>query len=236
MIRKLVRAATLFALAAALIVPIGLTLLVVAGVARADEVDDWYATVCGNDGQVFKWLARGAVGVAGAAILANFKTIQGWPVVGPLVNFVGLNWASFLRQAAQASADAAKKTSAVLFALIAAGIVLSACSQATMQRDVAKIDSVAANAKADLAALQPVLKHLCAAGSVAGGAALAIAPTAGGDAATVADIQKSVDSLGLVCADTDPANLAQDVATAQALYQRIVAKTPVVAAAAPAKT
>jgi hypothetical protein len=100
-------------------------------IAHADAVDDWYAAVCGDNGLVFKRIAYLGLAVIAASGLANFKSLLGVPVLGPVINFVALNWRELLSAASKAAADQGKKA-VMLLAVIGASVALSACNLASV--------------------------------------------------------------------------------------------------------
>ncbi len=73
---------------------------------------DIATTLCSDNASLLRTIVQwafNAISVIGAgAIASNSKTLQNVPYLGPILNFVGANWASWLRQAA---ANAAVKKS-----------------------------------------------------------------------------------------------------------------------------
>lgn len=65
---------------------------------------DAFSQVCADDGFLLRWGFRALMTIGGGAILANVGPLARSPYIGPLVNFIGANWVSWLRQAAQRSA------------------------------------------------------------------------------------------------------------------------------------
>jgi hypothetical protein len=96
-------------------------------IAHADAVDDWYAAVCGDNGLVFRRIAYIGMAVIGASGLANFKSLLGVPVLGPVINFVALNWRELLTAASNAAGQG--KKAIMLLAVSGLGVDLSACAQ-----------------------------------------------------------------------------------------------------------
>lgn len=70
--------------------------------------EQWYGFVCGSDGLVLRWFVHlctwvfGPIGVG--AILANSKTLQKIPGFNVVLNYVGANWAGWIREAAARAA------------------------------------------------------------------------------------------------------------------------------------
>ena len=162
---------------------IAATMLVggILAVALAQDVviqpSDGIATqLCADDGFLLKWLFRGLYTIGGAAILANIKTLQRIPVLGVLLNFVGANWASWLRQAAS---QARKSAVALVLALTLAGaLALAACvptGNLTADAATAKANMDNLNAAA-VVVLPDSYKLGCAAVSVNHGTFIAVAP------------------------------------------------------------
>jgi hypothetical protein len=90
---------------------------------------DAASQLCANDGALLKWLLRGLATIGGAAIVTNSKTVLGLPVIGPILGFIGANWATWLRVAASEAASGVKKTAPIVFAFVTAALLLSACAE-----------------------------------------------------------------------------------------------------------
>lgn len=164
------------------------------------------------------WSTAGLGGILAAYLLGQITWQQA--IAGAAVAVIGYVMPE-ARPIAQLVAQSLGNATKTMIALVAAlGVVaLTACTPGSTANAVA-------TAKDDGASLEPVLRQICAAGSVASGAASAVAPLVGASQETSADIEKAKAALEVACADTDPSNIAGDVKTAMALYATIVAKTP----------
>jgi hypothetical protein len=153
-------------------------------ITHADAVDDWYAAVCGDNGLIFKRIAYAGMAVAGSSLLANFKTLQKIPVVGPILNFVALNWRELLTAATNVP-PAATKILAVC--AVAPLMFLAACGTPP----ASSTGTPATAAQTAAADASKVLYYLQAGGCLAADVANAAAPIA-------APIVAAVDPAGNV--------------------------------------
>lgn len=141
------------------------------GPAAAQTPGEIAQDLCANNGalltQIIAWVGGT---VAASAVLSNSKTLASLPVIGPILNVVGANWASWLRAAAAKAAEETTKKVPALAALIFSAGLLAACAQSTTPGAAAP-DPIAQIAQFSLSDLQAadaeavvandVLGHAC---------------------------------------------------------------------------
>lgn len=222
------------------------------------SVDQWYAYVCGNDGVVFKFvgnLAYPIIAVLVAGLLGNLKIVHAIPVLGPIVNVVGLNWAGWLRRAAEDAGNSVK--SLALLLVLGSVLFLEACgglpapgatpappaAASSLQAFAVQVSAYNAKATADiqavasgaLAAGVAVGKSACGFASMgnglfkAGAPAMALAGVDPGVGATEAAVMVGVE---LACPLIDAADPSKPVTpqVAAAVSQAVGAVPQITAA------